>query len=332
MTGIESILRAANFARQFESQLGPAFAIGKMVQEQAAWRNQLGVLSLRNAVFKGVGMTDWVFNPLSHQLIAESLTKVTENLLPRFAIPSTLLSSLDSINHNYFKAFQSLGSIANVASYHLHPAAQLSSVRFALNGLTKQMATIAAAQRQWSLFDDLNIFSKHVSEFVETLESERSWTDGVKEKWLLVVEYSKKVYDKNKKVGRKAILILSILTIPTDVHQYVDFLRPKPELVTKENLQSFRQETIEDVRTIVADEISKYFSNVLNEEKRVTMRPCKIRLKPSSGSYVVATVSEGFDVVVIQNNHEWSYVSYFDPKDNLPQSGWILKKYLGECL
>jgi len=50
--------------------------------------------------------------------------------------------------------------------------------------------------------------------------------------------------------------------------------------------------------------------------------------KPRLKSLVIEKLPIDFEVTVLQFNHKWIYVSYFSPKDNLPQTGWIMKKYL----
>lgn len=35
-----------------------------------------------------------------------------------------------------------------------------------------------------------------------------------------------------------------------------------------------------------------------------------------------------FEDCVLDSNHKWIYAGYKNPKDNLPETGWIMKKYL----
>jgi len=34
------------------------------------------------------------------------------------------------------------------------------------------------------------------------------------------------------------------------------------------------------------------------------------------------------EVVVLQINHKWAFVSYTNPKDNLMETDWVMNKYL----
>lgn len=51
-------------------------------------------------------------------------------------------------------------------------------------------------------------------------------------------------------------------------------------------------------------------------------------LKPNSKTINITSLPKGFDVIVLQINHKWVFVSYINPKDNLMETGWVMKKYL----
>ena len=49
---------------------------------------------------------------------------------------------------------------------------------------------------------------------------------------------------------------------------------------------------------------------------------------PRFSNCIIEGLTIDNEVHVLQVNHKWIYVSYFNPSDNLPQTGWIMKKYL----
>lgn len=51
-------------------------------------------------------------------------------------------------------------------------------------------------------------------------------------------------------------------------------------------------------------------------------------LKPKTKTMVITSLPKGFEVVVLEINHKWAFVSYTNPKDNLMETGWVMKKYL----
>jgi hypothetical protein len=93
---------------------------------------------------------------------------------------------------------------------------------------------------------------------------------------------------------------------------------PKPEYATKQ-----------EVETVIKEQFGIY-EKKLKEDKefRVTSRICRVMSKPRLKSLVIEKLPVDFEVTILQVNHKWVYVTYFSPVDNLPQTGWIMKKYL----
>ena len=120
------------------------------------------------------------------------------------------------------------------------------------------------------------------------------------------------------------LLIIDIILRFAGLHQYYDFLKQKPELPTKQEINQI---------TIKQDSIVQFISAVNEQlknakEYRITNRECEIKLKPKTKTLSVSKLPVGFELIVLQVNHKWVLVSFFDPKDNLPQTGWIMKKHL----
>jgi hypothetical protein len=124
-------------------------------------------------------------------------------------------------------------------------------------------------------------------------------------------------FRQNKKISGYSLVFLTIVTSMMSIHQYWDFIKSKPEGLTKEDLKQLRWDIIEQVH------------NELKERKeyRITNRVCKVMLKPSFRSTILDTLPVDFEVVALQVNHKWIYINYIDIEDNLPQTGWVLKKY-----
>jgi hypothetical protein len=102
------------------------------------------------------------------------------------------------------------------------------------------------------------------------------------------------------------------------IHQYYDFVKPKAELATKEDIIKFEKKIQQSIE-LKLKEIKEY---------RTTNRVSKVMLKPKTKTIIVASLPKDFDVIVLQINHKWAFISYINPKDNLMQTGWIMKKYL----
>ena len=64
------------------------------------------------------------------------------------------------------------------------------------------------------------------------------------------------------------------------------------------------------------------------KECRTTNRVSNVMLKPKTKTILITSLPKGFDVIILQVNHKWVLVSYTNPKDNLIETGWLMKKYL----
>jgi 23S rRNA pseudoU1915 N3-methylase RlmH len=102
------------------------------------------------------------------------------------------------------------------------------------------------------------------------------------------------------------------------IHQYYDFVKPKAEPATKEDLLKFERKIQQSIE-LKLKEIKEY---------RTTNRVSKVMLKPKTKTIIVASLPKGLDVIVLQIKHKWVLVSYTNPNDNLMETGWIMKKYL----
>lgn len=93
---------------------------------------------------------------------------------------------------------------------------------------------------------------------------------------------------------------------------------PQPEYATRQ-----------EVETVIKDQFTLYQRKLKQEKEfRITNRESKVLLKPKSKSLVIEKLPINFEIVVLRMNHKWIYVSYISPKDSLPQTGWIFKKYI----
>ena len=114
------------------------------------------------------------------------------------------------------------------------------------------------------------------------------------------------------------------LEILLNLYQLYIIFSPQPELSTKEDARqvSIKQDTLIHYIQLVNEQLRQA------KEYRITNRECEVKLKPKSKTLTLSKLPNDFEIIVIQSHHKWVYVSYFDPKDNLPQAGWIMKKYL----
>lgn len=107
-------------------------------------------------------------------------------------------------------------------------------------------------------------------------------------------------------------------------YSYYTIFSIKPEVATKEDIRqiNLKQDTIIQYINLLNEQLKQ------TKDYRITNRICEVKLKPKRKTLKVSKLHKGFKLVILQVTHKWALVSYFDPKDNLPQTGWIMKKYL----
>jgi hypothetical protein len=95
---------------------------------------------------------------------------------------------------------------------------------------------------------------------------------------------------------------------------------------SKEEREHFR-ELIEATQKIAAqteglvpkDDQSTYY---------IVERTARLQLRPSTKSTMLALLFPNQKVRLVETNHKWIYVEYFDYLEGVPKNGWVLKKYL----
>lgn len=246
------------------------------------------------------------------------------NRQSRLLMPSTALEAIMSINRQHEKIFENFNYISKAIHLQPHGISQFKNLYSALSHISSNIATIAIQQNNWMVLDDYESITEQTLDFTEALHNESAEHNERLFQTLLASVLS--FYNKYKSAGISAMLIIDILLRCTDIHQYLDFIEDKPEAATQlsiDQLSHKQDSTIHFIRIL-----NKHLKDV--KEYRITNRSCKVMIKPKLKSITITNLPEAFEVIVIQVHHKWVYVSYFDPIDDLPQTGWILKKYLNK--
>jgi len=113
--------------------------------------------------------------------------------------------------------------------------------------------------------------------------------------------------------------IISILLTLVTIYQACQSQNvPNEKAATKEDIQKLMQYTDER------------FKKILNEAsfKAKTRIASHLRYKPSSKSRCMLCIKPGEIVHIIESNHKWVQVTVVDSVDNLPITGWIMRKHL----
>jgi len=309
MNGLNDILKTANFADRINKQFD-AFNSVSNILTSYNWSKQSSTLNMTQALLKGATQnSNWI-----NSVQAISNMAVAKN---KIQIPNTAFEAIKSITNQNQQIFEQLNNSIALSS-QLWNSAHVSNLSKAMNSISAQMAELASYHKKWNLIDDFDEITEEVVLINDRIIEEEGLSN---ENLQNLNEFLNRIEIKidNQDKGTSAIfwklmtLVGLILAIMAEVRNWT----PKAEFATKEDIENT---------------ITKHFSNFENKlkehkEYRITNRKCKVFLKPKPKSNVIANFEEGFEFVVLNVKHKWIYVSYLNPKDNLPETGWIMKKY-----
>jgi hypothetical protein len=295
--------------------------LARGMQQQDRLMKSFGGVSMLTELAKSMQEQKKALSPSFSSF--EALTKSMKSY-SNFGIPQSTLDAITSINRQHEQLFGGIRTLTDFLRIQSPAITQINSLHFALGGISGQIAALAAQQKNWTLIEDFEEVTEKTLDFTETLTEEI--TEEQQRQFQLLLTLVAAFLKKHKALGIAALLIIDIFIRFADIHQYYDFLKDRPEPANKDDINqiSIRQDSV------------LHFINLVNQqfkeanEYRITNRTCEIKLKPKSKTFTLAKLPKGFEVIVVQIHHKWVYVSYFDPIDNLPQTGWIMKKYLDE--
>ena len=315
---------------QIQTSINPLLKQHQMIDDIVRGSGLLKVQEQITRSFSGINMMSEISKSLKqHTKFAQptfpAIDAITSmNWQSKLAIPQTTLDAITSIHRQHEQLFGSLRTISETIHIQSSEIVQISNLNFALSSISGQMAAIAAQQKNWIILEELENVTEQALEFTETLDT--STDEEHQRQFQILLSLVLSFINKHKVLGVSALLIIDIFLRIAGIHQYYDFLQTKPELATKEEVNQIG----------IKQDSTVYFIQKITEqlkqakENRITNRICKVKLKPNAKTLTLTKLPINFDVVVILIHHKWVYVSYFDPKDNLPQTGWIMKKYLNK--
>jgi hypothetical protein len=320
MAGMDDFLKLAE--RHQSIQLSPSFIsqLSEMMKARASITKSLSGVNMITELAKSIQQHRKMFeNPA-----LSAIQAITNNLSlqAKFAIPQTTLDAIKSINRQHEQLLVGIRAMTEALKIQTPVLAQINNLSFALSGISGQIAAIAAQQRNWSIIDDFEEVTEQAIEFSESLTDEITEEQQIQFKILLSLIIA--FFNKHKTLGKVSIRVINIFLIIAGIHQYYDFLKEKPELATKAEVNqiNIKQDSISHFIQILSEQLKQ------TKDYRITNRICEVKLKPKTKTLTVSKLPKDIELIVLQVNHKWVLVSYFDPKDNLPQTGWIMKKYL----
>ena len=315
MDSLDTLIKNINFAQKINNQIGIGNSISQMLQPNI-WQNQLSAMTMNNAVFSAISQQQ---NLIPKNIAGlDTLSKTLAIQAKLFQIPQPTLDAIKGISQMQDSIFGNLKDITSIFESQKSYLAQVNSLQFAMSGISGQIAAIAAKSNQWNLLDEFENINEEAFEITNNFTSDIALTQEESIRFEQLIEKIVSFYQKNKQFGVNALLFISVMVNLMSIHQYYDFVKTKAEPATKEDLMKFERKIQQSIE-LKLKEIKEY---------RTTNRASKVMLKPKTKTIIITSLPKNFDVIVLQINHKWAFVSYIDPKDNLMQTGWIMKKYL----
>jgi hypothetical protein len=320
MTNLQDVLKAQNLSRDINKSLNLNSQISAMAQPSKFTVKSSSILDMMTAISKILeGQNRFAkFTPTVQQVMTNSI-----GMQSRVVIPNTAFTALTSITKQHQEVFGNLRSIAALVENQQTSIAQINNLQFALSGISGQVAAIAAAKKDWAIIDDFEEVTEKAVEFSNMVAAELEEKEQQRQFQVLLTLVAAFVA-KHKGLGVGTLLVIDIILRAAGLHQYYDFLQEKPDVATQADMSELRlnQDTIINYIKLLEQELKDA------KEFRTTNKTCNVRLKPNKKTLRIGMLPKDFEVVVVQVNHKWVLVNYFDPTDNLPQTGWIWKKYL----
>lgn len=316
INSLDAIIKSTNFAQKINNQLGISNSMMKMMNSHEQWQDKLSAITMNDAVSKVIAQQHNYFPKNISGLDALSKTVAMQTKL--FQIPQPTLDVIKGISQMHESIFGNLKGITSILESHKPYLAQINSLQFAMSGISGQIAAIAAKNNQWNLLDEFENINEQALEITNNFTSDITLTEEESIRFEQLIERIISFYNKNKKFGVNALLFISVMVNLMNIHQYYDFVRPKTESITSDDLLKFEQKIQKSIE-IKLKEMKEY---------RTTNRVSKVMLKPKTKTIVITQLPKNFDVIILQINHKWAFVSYINPSDNIMETGWIMKKYL----
>ena len=316
MKTLLDLIQSGDFAQRINSQLGIG-ALAQIAQSHQRLQNGLGITGMHDALLKGLSLPSSSFPRDFPALGAIAMATALQN---QFQVPTSALEAINAINNQHERLFDGLGGMAASMKAHNSAFVHIHNLQFALNGLSGQVASMAAAQRDWSLLNDFEAISEEAIDITSNISSDHVFSEEEIKRFKKLIASIVVFLKRNKQFGVCLLVALDIFIRLADLHQYYDFVTEKTVTATREDIDTLKRTMIQEIAAQLKEE----------KEYRTTNRACKVMLKPKSKTMLLTSLPVNFEVIVLQVRHKWIYVSYINPNDNLPETGWILKKYLNK--
>lgn len=249
-----------------------------------------------------------------------SFSKIAD-LSNKFRLPTSTFDFVRELNQKHEKFFGSIWLLQDVFKVQ-NFAAKASSLYYSFDKISAQLAGIALREEDADLLEDFEQLSNEAVSISDRIEDE----NGISSALLLEIrnfmqQISLKVENVDANVSSRFVKLMTIIGFFLALLGEARNWLPKPNYATKEELEN----VVKGQYTVLTNKLKEQ-----GKDYKITKAPCLVKLKPKKKSLIILKLSADYNITVLNTNHEWAYISFLHPDDNLPMTGWVLKKYLKE--
>jgi len=316
MANLNDVLKSVNFNPILPSQFGLSSQIITVTKAQNTIMQSFSKLNMLAEITKSLKNQTLFFPTLTSAVDAMAKSMEWRNKL---AIPNSAFITINSINRQHELLFGNFRGITDALRKNQLVFSKVNNLQFALSGISGQLASIALSQKKWDLLEDFEEITEEAVAIKERIfDNDGITIESLKE----IKSFLQRIEIRVDNIDGKAQTIFwklfALISFLLAVYGGIRDWQSKPEYATRQ-----------EVETVIKEKFSLFErkSKEINEYRTLN-RKCKVMLKPKNNYIIIETLPSNFEIIVLQVHHKWIYVSYFSPKDNLPQTGWIMKKYL----
>ncbi|MGE6218937.1 hypothetical protein ACQKCH_03840 [Nubsella zeaxanthinifaciens] len=232
-----------------------------------------------------------------------------------------MMSSIFAMGQRYEGLFKSSFAIQQAMGPGLNGslATQLGALQHSLAKVDVQALRAASFNADWEAMEEYESITQEVADLVEQGITEQQ--AALEQLWEKVVAF----YHRNKNLGRYTYEALTVIGLIAGLYAFIDDkILDKPAPLTLNQYQA-DQLAAKQERALEREHILQEIRKVIDYRHTKDLTP--IKLKPYPKSTVLLMLGASTEVQVLQSKGRWAFVS-FEGKDGLPQTGWVLKKYL----
>ena len=315
MANLNDVLKSVNFNQVVPSQFGLSSQVITAIKAQNTIAQSFSKLNMFAKITKG--LKQQTLFPSTFMSAVDAMAKSME-WKNKLAIPNSAFLTINSINRQHELLFGNFKAINEALKMSQPVFSQINNWQFAFSGISGQLASIAVSQRKWDLLED---FEEITAEAVAINEKIVDNNGITREDLNEIKSFLQRIEIRVDNIDGKAQAIfwklVALISFLLSVNAGIRDLQLKPEYATRL-----------EVETVFKEQFSLFERKLKRDnESRITNRKCKVRLKPNNNAMIIESLPANFEIIILQVHHKWIYASYFSPKDNLPQTGWKMKKY-----